>query len=64
MNNNKKSRKILINGIILAAADLLLMVYFTLDSLWSIATVLIALLIAGVSGLQFWIFYEFFNKGK
>lgn len=60
MNRNKK-KQILSNCVILAVVAAGLCVYFTLEGLWGIAQAVIIILLAAISGFQFWLYKKFFN---
>ncbi|MDR2531224.1 MAG: hypothetical protein LBC82_00050 [Oscillospiraceae bacterium] len=62
--NDKKSRRFLINGVLLAATLVIFIVYISTNSTWSIGVIVVAVLIAAMSGFQFWLYYGFFNKKK
>jgi hypothetical protein len=59
---NKQGRSFMTNGVLLAAATVLLAVYITLDSSWSIGTVIVITLTALMSAFQFWLYFHFFGK--
>jgi len=56
--------KFVINGLIVAIAAIILSVYFTLNSLWGIATVVVIVVLLLLGGFYFWLYYEFFHKKK
>jgi len=58
----KKSRSFLTNGLLLAAALVIFIVYISTNSTWSIGIIVVAVLIAAMSGFQFWLYFHFFNK--
>jgi uncharacterized membrane-anchored protein len=58
----KKSRSFLTNGVLLAVALVIFIVYISTNSTWSIGIIVVAVLIAAMSGFQFWLYYNFFNK--
>ena len=58
--NDKRSKKLFINGVILVIIALYLAVYFSMNSMWNAGTVFAIIIIAAVSALQFYIYYKFF----
>ncbi|MCM1334541.1 MAG: hypothetical protein NC084_02810 [Bacteroides sp.] len=60
----KKGNSPLVNGLILAAVAVLLIVYFTLHSMWNVATVFVLLLVAALSVGQILIYLFFFRDQK
>jgi len=60
--NERKSGIFLRNGIILAAVLVLFIVYISTNNTWSIALIVVAVLIAVMSAFQFWLYFAFFKK--
>ena len=61
--NNKKGNSPLLNGIILAAVLIYLCYYFTINSMWNIATIFVAILISAIAAGQI-LMYIFWLKEK
>lgn len=61
---NKKGNSPLLNGIILAAVLVYLCVYFTINSMWNLATVFVAVLIAAIAVGQVLIYIFLFREKK
>ena len=61
---NKKGNSPLLNGIILGAILIYLCIYFTINNMWNIATVFVALLIAALSVGQILIYIFIFKEKK
>jgi len=59
---NKNGRSFITNGVLLAAATIILAVYISLYSSWSAGTVVVIILAALMSGFQFWLYFHFFGK--
>jgi len=62
--NNKKGNSPLLNGIILGAILIYLCYYFTINSMWNIATVFVAILIATIAVGQVMIYMFLFRDKK
>lgn len=60
----KKGNSPLVNGLVLAAAALYLIWYFSAHSLWNIATIFVLLLIAALAAGQVLIYRFFFRDPK
>lgn len=66
----KQEHSPLVTGIILCLAGIYLAVYFSLNSMWNVGTVIAMILIAGLAAFQFVIYFKFFrvdtkkSKGK
>lgn len=58
---NKKGKKLFINGIVLALVGVYLAVYFSLSGMWSAGTVFAIVLIAALSAFQFTVYFKFFR---
>jgi hypothetical protein len=58
----RSGRIFLRNGALLAAALIMLIVYISTSSTWSIGIIVVAVLIAGLSAFQFWLYFSFFHK--
>ena len=61
---NKKGNSPLLNGIILGAILIYLCIYFTINNMWNLATVFVALLIAVLSVGQILIYIFIFKEKK
>jgi hypothetical protein len=59
---NKKGKSFLINGVLLIAALIMLIVYVSTNNTWSIGIIVVAVLIAAMSAFQFWLYFHFFRK--
>jgi hypothetical protein len=59
---NKKGRTFITNGVLLAAALVIFIVYISTNNTWSIGVIVVAVLIAAMSGFQFWLYFHFFRK--
>jgi hypothetical protein len=58
----KSGRSFITNGVLLAAALVLLIVYISTNNTWSIGIIVVCVLIAALSAFQFWLYFHFFNK--
>ena len=61
---NKKGNSPLINGIILGGILIYLCVYFTMNGMWNVATVFVAILIAALAVGQVLIYHYYFKEKK
>lgn len=61
---NNKGNSPLLNGVILAAVLVYLCVYFSMNGMWNIATIFVAILIAMLSVGQVLIYIFFFKEPK
>ena len=62
---NKKGNSPLLNGIILGAVLIYLCFYFTVNNMWNLATIFVAVLIAAITAGQVLIYiYMFRDKRK
>ena len=59
---NNKGNSPLLNGVILAAVLVYLCVYFSMNGMWNIATIFVAILIAMLSVGQVLIYIFFFKE--
>ena len=63
----KQGQSPLVTGIILCLAGVYLAVYFSLNGMWNVGTVIAIVMIAGLAAFQFVIYFKFFkvdNKKK
>ena len=56
-----KGQSPLVTGIILCLAGVYLAVYFSLNGMWNIGTVIAMVMIAGLAAFQFVIYFKFFK---
>ncbi len=61
---NKKGNSPLINGLILGGILIYLCIYFTMNNMWNVATVFVAILIAALAVGQVLIYHYFFRTPK
>lgn len=59
----KKGQSPFVTGVILCLVAVYLAVYFSIKSMWNVGTVFALILIAGVAGFQFLLYFKFFKQG-
>lgn len=58
----RKGQSPFVTGIILCLAGVYLAVYFSLNGMWNVGTVIAMILIAGLAAFQFIIYLKFFKS--
>lgn len=61
MNNNNRS---FVNGIILSALVVFLILYFSINGMWGIAQIVVLIILAAIAALQFYIHVKFFKNNR
>ena len=54
----------LVTGIILCLAGVYLAVYFSMNSMWNVGTVIAMVMVAGLAAFQFVIYFKFFKVDR
>lgn len=58
----KKGQSPFVTGIILCLVAVYLAVYFSLNGMWNVGTVFAMIMIAGLAGFQFFLYFKFFKQ--
>ena len=58
----RKGQSPFVTGVILCLVAVYLVVYFSLNGMWNAGTVFALILIAGLAGFQFLLYFKFFKQ--
>lgn len=58
----RKGQSPFVTGVILCLVAVYLAVYFSIKSMWNVGTVIAMVMIAGLAGFQFLLYFKFFKQ--